>query len=40
MDWRTTYKDKIMTADEAVRHIKSGDHITVAERLKKISAIL
>ena len=31
MDWRTIYKDKIMTADEAVRHIKSGDHITVAE---------
>ncbi|MBR4283338.1 MAG: acetyl-CoA hydrolase/transferase family protein [Anaerotignum sp.] len=31
MDWRTIYKDKIMTADEAVRHIKSGDHVTVAE---------
>lgn len=27
MDWKTRYKDKIVTAEEAVRHIKSGDRV-------------
>ncbi len=29
MDWKTTYADKICTADEAVSHIKSGDRVVV-----------
>ncbi|MDR1685769.1 MAG: hypothetical protein LBR82_04900 [Desulfovibrio sp.] len=27
MDWRKQYADKIVTAEEAVRHIKSGDRV-------------
>ena len=27
MNWREKYKDKIVTAEEAVSHIKSGDKI-------------
>lgn len=29
MDWKTKYKDKIVTAAEAVKHIKSGDRVLV-----------
>ena len=29
MDWRESYKAKLTTADEAVKHIKSGDRVTV-----------
>ena len=27
MDWREKYKDRMMTAEEAVSHIKSGEKI-------------
>lgn len=27
MDWKTKYKDKIVTAEAAVKHIKSGDRV-------------
>ena len=30
MDWKTTYHGKILTADEAVLHIKSGETISIA----------
>lgn len=30
MDWKTQYKDKLMTAGEAVKRIKSGDRVVVS----------
>ena len=29
-DWRTLYQQKLTTAEEAVKHIKSGDRVVVA----------
>ena len=28
-DWRTLYQQKLTTAEEAVKHIKSGDRVVV-----------
>ena len=30
MDWKTKYADKVMSADEAVKLIKSGDTLVLA----------
>ena len=29
MDWKELYQQKLVTADEAVKHIKSGDRVVV-----------
>lgn len=29
MDWRSQYRERLVTADEAVKHIKSGDRVVV-----------
>ena len=31
MNWREKYKDKIVTADEAVKCVKSGDNVVVGQ---------
>jgi 4-hydroxybutyrate CoA-transferase len=31
MDWKTLYQQKTVTAEEAVKHIKSGDRVVVAQ---------
>ena len=32
MDWKDKYKKKLSGADEAVKHIKSGDKVVFAHR--------
>ena len=40
MDWKTWYKDHVMTAGEAVQHIKSGNRVVVAHATGEPSYIL
>jgi 4-hydroxybutyrate CoA-transferase len=40
MDWQTDYKKKLCTADEAVRHIKSGDRVVVGHATGEPSYLL
>ena len=40
MDWKTWYKDHVMTAEEAVQHIKSGNRVVVAHATGEPSYIL
>ena len=40
MDWKTWYKDHVMSAAEAVQHIKSGNRVVVAHATGEPSYIL
>ena len=40
MDWREKYKDKMTTAAEAVRHVKSGEKIIFADWIGEPPALV
>ena len=40
MDWKTLYKERTMTAEEAVTHIKSGDRVVIQHAVAEPSYIL
>lgn len=40
MDWRTVYNERLTTADEAVKHIKSGDRIAVSHAVGEPTHII
>lgn len=39
MDWREEYKKKVVTADEAVKHIKSGDRLVFSHAVGEATTI-
>lgn len=40
MDWKSIYKKRLMTADEAVKHIKSGNRISVGHSVGEPTHLL
>lgn len=40
MDWKEIYKQKLTTADEAVKHIKSGDRVVIGHATGEPTALL
>lgn len=40
MNWKDTYKQKLTTADEAVKHIKSGDYVIIGHADGEPTALL
>ena len=40
MDWKTYYQERHLTADEAVKHIKSGNRVLVGHACGEPSFLL
>ena len=40
VEWRSEYRDKVVTADEAVRHIRSGDRVVVGHACGEPTTLL
>ena len=40
MSWQETYRRKSVTADEAVKHINSGDHVVLSHCVDRKSTRL
>ena len=40
MDWKSVYKERLATADSAVRHIKSGDRISIGHAVGEPSYLI
>lgn len=40
MDWKTKYADKVMSADDAVKLIKSGDTVVFAHAVAEPVALV
>ena len=40
MSWQETYRRKSVTADEAVKHINSGDHVVLSHCVSEPVALV
>ncbi len=40
MDWKKIYQEKLVTAEEALKHIKSGDHVALGHALAEPNYLL
>ena len=40
MSWKDIYRERLTTADEAVKHIKSGDRVVIGHAAGEPTAVI